>query len=81
MGGQEHDASMNGHTKHCGARSKATANARKDLSKGIDDERNVEKRGRDGARRIGAGDDAAKKMQPRIDSENGSECNDEPCSG
>ena len=72
---------MNGRTKHPGPHSKATANPRKDLPKGIDDERNVEERGRDGARRIGTGDDAAKEMQPCIDSENGSECNDEPCSG
>ena len=72
---------MNGHTKYPGAHGKATVNPRQDVPKGIDDERNVEQRARDRARRVGTGDDAAKKVQPCIDSENGSECNDEPCSG
>ena len=72
---------MNRRTEHGGPEGKATTNPWKDLSNGINDKRNVEDRGRDGAGRIGTGDDAAKKMQPCIDSENGRECNDEPCAG
>ncbi len=50
IGRQEKDACVNGRAESHGPHGNATAHVRKDAPKCEDDERNVEERGRDGAR-------------------------------
>ena len=50
VGRQEKDAAVNGCAESHGPHGKATAHVRKDPPKCVDDERNVEEGGREGAR-------------------------------
>ena len=50
VGREEKDACVNGRAEEHGLHGKATAHVRKDPPKCVDDERNVEEGGRDGAR-------------------------------
>lgn len=72
---------MNACAEGHGAKGKSTAHVRKDPPKCVDDEGNVQDGRRDGARRVGRGDEVAENVERCVDAENGRERHDEPGMG